>query len=53
LLQSITNRYKSLTSVELQINFVDLQIELLEDLRLRLAQILRQVRLFTTTFVNL
>ena len=45
LLQSITNRYKSLSSVQLQINFVDLQIELLEDLRLRLAQILRQVRL--------
>ena len=44
LLQSITNRYKSLSSVQLQINFVDLQIELLEDLRLRLAQILRQVR---------
>ncbi len=36
-------RYKSLTSVKLQLNFVDLQIELLEDLRLRLAQILRQV----------
>ena len=36
-------RYKSLTSIKLQLNFVDLQIELLEDLRLRLAQILRQV----------
>lgn len=45
LLQSITNRYKLLTYVDdvsLQLRFVDLQVELLEDMRLRFAQVIRQ-----------
>ena len=44
LLQTMTNRYKILgqAHIQLQLKFVDLQCELLEDLRLRFAQILRQ-----------
>ncbi len=42
LLQSITNRFKHLTNSEIQLKFVQLQCDLLEDMRLRLAQILRQ-----------
>jgi hypothetical protein len=44
LLQTMTNRYKILGSdhVQLQLKFVDLQCELLEDMRMRFAQILRQ-----------
>ncbi len=42
LLQSITNRFKHLTNTEIQLKFVQLQCDLLEDMRLRLAQILRQ-----------
>ncbi len=42
LLQSITARYKLLDYSELQLKFVRLQCELLEDFRMRLAQILRQ-----------
>ena len=44
LLQTMTNRYKILgkDQVQLQLKFVDLQCELLEDMRMRFAQILRQ-----------
>ena len=44
LLQTMTNRYRLLgqAHVKLQLKFVDLQCELLEDMRLRFAQILRQ-----------
>ena len=44
LLQTMTNRYKILgrDHVKLQLKFVDLQCELLEDMRMRFAQILRQ-----------
>ena len=44
LLQTMTNRYKILgrDQVLLQLKFVDLQCELLEDMRMRFAQILRQ-----------
>jgi hypothetical protein len=46
LLQSITNRFKHLNVVETQLKFVQLQCDLLEDMRLRLAQILRQEQSF-------
>jgi len=46
LLQSITNRYILLDNIQLQLKFVDLQCELIEDLRLRFAQILRQQQAF-------
>ena len=42
LLQSITARYRLLEYPELQLKFVRLQCELLEDFRMRLVQILRQ-----------
>ena len=44
LLQTMTNRYRLLgqAHVKLQLKFVKLQCELLEDMRLRFAQILRQ-----------
>ena len=42
LLQSITARYRLLEYPELQLKFVRLQCELIEDFRMRLVQILRQ-----------
>jgi len=47
LLQSITQRFKHLSSnVECQLKFVQLQSDLLEDMRLRLAQVVRQEQSF-------
>ena len=45
LLQSITNRFKYLNT-ECQLKFVHLQSDLLEDMRLRFAQIVRQEQSF-------
>ena len=45
LLQSITNRFKHLNT-DCQLKFVELQSELIEDMRLRFAQIVRQEQSF-------
>merc|ERR1719400_2054393 len=48
LLQSITNRFKHLND-ECQLKFVELQSDLLEDMRLRFAQVVRQEQTFPLT----
>jgi len=48
LLQSITNRFKHLNE-ECQLKFVELQSDLLEDMRLRFAQVVRQEQTFPLT----